>query len=186
MAPTLQIYWLLLNHAPNPSWLRPIGTYFGEAPELAPRGAFLAPTLIHGAGLAVCWLAGALAAKSFEREAFTVKGGSEEDEGEGEPLRLSATGILDLVGRYDTILLRLFQAGAFSSGILILSTQADLLLEFKGHWVQYGESDETDFRIFLASVEVINDIVWEALVISSWRLLHANFMSSPDNRLKRF
>ena len=175
VAPTFQIFWLVLNHAPNPSWLQPIGAYFGEAPELAPRGSFLAPTLIHGAGLAVCWLTGALAAKSFEREAFAVtpRGGR------------GSSDLLDVIGSYDTVLLRLFKAGAFASGMLILFTQMDLLLEFKG-FVQYGESDETDFRLLLASVEVINDIFWEALVLVTWRIIHANFMSNPDNRLKRF
>ena len=65
----------------NPSWLTPIGTYFGEAPELAPRGSLLAPTLIHGAGLAVCWLSGALAGRMFEREAFTLAGDEKFDGG---------------------------------------------------------------------------------------------------------
>jgi len=96
-----------------------------------------------------------------------------------------SAGVFDIIGKYDTILLSLVKAGAFASGILIISTQLDLLLEFKG-FVQYGESDETDFRLLVASVEVINDIFWEALVISSWRIIHANYMSSPDNRLRRF
>mmetsp|Transcript_28497 Transcript_28497/g.68586 ORF Transcript_28497/g.68586 Transcript_28497/m.68586 type:complete len:281 (-) Transcript_28497:112-954(-) len=174
VAPTFQIYWIVLNHAPNPSWLVPIGSYFGEAAELAPRGSLLAPTLIHGAGLAVCWLAGALAARMYEREAFTVKGGVGGEES-------FAGGI----GGYNTILVRLVQAGAFASGILIFSTQLDVLLEFK-RYIQYGESDETDLRLLVATVEVINDIFWEALVIGSWRIIHANFMSSPDNRLRRF
>ncbi|KAL7543412.1 hypothetical protein ACHAXR_013034 [Thalassiosira sp. AJA248-18] len=181
VAPTFQIYWLLLNHAPNPSWLQPIGSYFGEAPELAPRGSLLAPTLIHGAGLAVCWLAGALAAKMYEREAFSLK---EIDSSDGR-MRRSPMGVLDEIGRYDTILLRLVKAGAFASGILIFSTQLDLLLEFK-RYVQYGESGETDLRLLVATVEVINDIFWSACVIGSWRLIHASFMSSPDNRMKRF
>ena len=177
VAPTIQIYWISLVHAPSPTWLQPINSYFGQAPELAPRGYALAPTLIHGAGLAVCWLAGALAARSFEREAFTVKEIDNKD--------ASGGGILGTIGRYDTILFRLFQAGAFASGILILSTQTDLLLEF-GRYIQYGESDETDLRLAVATVEVINDIFFEALVIGSWRIIHANFMSTPTNWSKRF
>ena len=172
VAPTFQIYWLTLAHAPKPSWLLPISSYFGEAPELAPRGSYLAPALIHGAGLAVCWLAGALAAKSFEREAFTVKG-------------TKRASIIDNIGRYDTIIIRLVQAGAFASGILIISTQIDLLLEF-GLPIQYGESDETDLRLLVATVEVINDILWEASVLCSWRLIHANCMSTPQNRRREF
>ena len=65
------------------------------------------------------------------------------------------------------------------------STQIDLLLEFQ-RYIQFGESEETDFRLLLASVEVINDIFFEALVLISWRLVHANFMSTPSNRMRRF
>ena len=186
VAPTFQIYWLVLNRAPNPTWLQPISSYFGEAPELAPRGSLLAPTLIHGAGLAVCWLAGALAAKMYEREAFTLKEtAAEANIRDGYPAESNGVSLLDSISRYDTIIVRLIQAGAFASGILILSTQLDLLLEFK-RYIQYGESEETDLRILVGTVEVINDIFWEALVLSSWRIIHANFMSNPDNRLKRF
>ncbi|KAL7554629.1 hypothetical protein ACHAWF_018131, partial [Thalassiosira exigua] len=180
VAPTFQIYWLALNRAPNPSWLAPISSYFGEAAELAPRGSLLAPTLIHGAGLAVCWLSGALAARMFEKEAFTLAGTEERSDG-GQ----GGGGILDGIGRYSPILIRLVQAGAFASGILIVSTQMDLMFEFK-RYVQLGESEETDLRLLVATVEVINDIFWEALVIGSWRIIHANFMSNPGNRLKRF
>mmetsp|Transcript_26892 Transcript_26892/g.38463 ORF Transcript_26892/g.38463 Transcript_26892/m.38463 type:complete len:279 (-) Transcript_26892:1404-2240(-) len=177
VAPTFQLYWVFAAHAPLPSWARPISSYFGEAAELAPRGSLLAPTLIHGAGLAVCWLAGALAAKSFERDAFTL---NYDEEKSGSSLSIG-----EKIKQYDTVLLRIFQAGAFACGILIVSTQLDLLLEFK-RYVQFGESEETDFRLLLASVEVINDIFFEALVLSSWRLIHANFMSTPINRSRRF
>ena len=173
VAPTLQVYYVALARSPNPSWLVPMSSYFGEAPELAPRGSLLAPALIHGAGLAVCWLAGALAARSWEREAFTVKP------------QVEGGGPLDLVGRYDNVLFRLFQAGAFASGILILSTQTDLLLEF-GRYVQYGESDSTDLRLAVATVEVVSDIFWEAVVIGTWRIIHAKFMSTPTNWERRF
>ena len=183
VAPTLQLYWVYLAHAPLPSWAKPISSYFGEATELAPRGSLLAPTLIHGAGLAVCWLAGALAAKSFERDAFTLTNNS-NDNNNGSSLNKKLS-IFDTMKQYDTVLLRLFQAGAFAMGILIVATQIDLLLEFK-RYVQFGESEETDFRLLLASVEVINDIFFEALAISSWRIIHANFMSTPTNRMKRF
>ena len=180
VAPTFQLYWVFVAHAPLPSWARPISSYFGEATELAPRGSLLAPTLIHGAGLAVCWLAGALAAKSFERDAFTLTNNNYDDENGGSRLSIG-----EKIKQYDTVLLRLFQAGAFACGILIVSTQVDLLLEFK-RYVQFGESDETDFRLFLAGAEVINDIFFEALIISSWRIIHANFMSTPMNRSRRF
>ena len=149
---------------------------------MAPRGSLLAPTLIHGAGLAVCWLAGALAARSFERDAFSLLLPTEDNDDYDGAGKLS---IGDTIKQYDTVLIRLFQAGAFASGILIVSTQIDLLLEFQ-RYIQFGESEETDFRLLLASVEVINDIFFEALVLVSWRIIHANFMSTPSNRMRRF
>ena len=91
VAPSFQTFWISAVHAPSPSWLRPLGSYFGEAPELAPRGSLLAPVFIHGAGLAVCWLAGALAAKFYEEESFTLK--------EVRP----GAGIWDRVRSYDTV-----------------------------------------------------------------------------------
>jgi hypothetical protein len=187
VAPTLQLYWIFVVHAPLPSWARPISSYFGEAAELAPRGSLLAPTLIHGAGLAVCWLAGALAAKSFERDAFTLSSvdNNNNNEDYDEYNDGGKLSIGDTIRQYDTVLIRLFQAGAFAVGILIVSTQIDLLLEFQ-RYIQFGESEETDFRLLLASVEVINDIFFEALVLVSWRCIHANFMSTPNNRMRRF
>jgi hypothetical protein len=191
VAPTLQLYWIFVVQAPLPSWARPISSYFGEATELAPRGSLLAPTLIHGAGLAVCWLAGALAARSFERDAFTLSSvGSNSDNNNNNNDYDDYNGggklsIGDTIRQYDTVLIRLFQAGAFAVGVLIVSTQIDLLLEFQ-RYIQFGESEETDFRLLLASVEVINDIFFEALVLISWRIIHANFMSTPSNRMRRF
>ena len=53
--------------------------------------------------------------------------------------------------------------------MLILTTQAGPFVEF-GRWVQLGESDETDFRLLVATVELLNDVVFEAVTISFWRL----------------
>lgn len=80
---------------------------------------------------------------------------------------------------------KLVQAGAFAIGVLIFSTQLDLLLEFKRN-VQFGESEETDFRLLVCIAELINDIVFEAAVLSSWRIIHAGFMSNVNNRSKRW
>ena len=90
VAPSFQTFWIFAAHAPTPSWLRPLGSYFGEAPELAPRGSLLAPVLIHGAGLAVCWLAGALAARFYEEESFTLKA-------------VESDGVLDRIGSYGPV-----------------------------------------------------------------------------------
>jgi hypothetical protein len=149
VAPSLQVFWLSLVHAPSPTWLRPI---FDNSLWQA-RGSLVAPTLIHGAGLAFCWLAGALAAQAYQRNAYdpTVDG-------------------------YGTVLFRIAQAGAFATGLLILGTQIDLFAEF-GRYVQPGESEEIDLRLLSAVVELINDIIFEASCITSSRLFLA-FMTA--------
>jgi hypothetical protein len=102
---------------------------------------------------------GALAAKAYDSEAFNVSGGR----------------------GYGTVIKRILQAGAFATGILIFSTQLDLLFEF-GRYVQVGESDETDLRLLSAAVELINDVFFEALVLGSWRLYRASLTASADGR----
>jgi len=106
----------------------------------------LAPTLIHGAGLACCWVLGALAARGYEKTAIdpTIEG-------------------------YGTVIFSLMKAGAFAVGILILSTQLDLLQEF-GRWVQPGESEAIDVRLLTAWSEGARDVTFEAGTISIMRL----------------
>lgn len=149
IGPSLQVFWLTFNRAPRPSWLQPIfdNTFYQY------RGALLAPTLIHGAGLACCWLLGALFARAYEEEAVdpTVAG-------------------------YSTVLWRIFQAGCFASGVLIFATQVDLLFEF-GRYVQLGESQDIDVRLLSAYIEIINDIVFEVLTIVPIRLYLAATIS---------
>jgi hypothetical protein len=163
IAPSIQVVWLSLNHAPTPSWLRPI--FDTNAQLFAARGSLVAPALIHGAALASCWIVGALAAKTYERAAIAPT-----DENPG-------------VGGYGTVLWRVTQAGAFATGVLILSTQADLLLEYKGHWVQPGDSPEIDLRLLTGVVEVINDVFFEALCLVTWRLFLAR-QTATGNTLK--
>jgi len=157
VAPSLQVFWLSLNRAPLPTWLTLASTN-GQLYAQPTQGAFLAPSLIHGAGLAVCWIAGALAARSFESDAYTVSGGK----GYGEVVK------------------RTLQAGSFATGLLIFGTQIDLLFEF-GRFVQLGEDELVDFRLLQASVEVLNDIVFEAAVLGSWRLYRASLTAELDN-----
>jgi hypothetical protein len=156
VGPSLQVFWLALNHAPSPTWLKPLLTSAAIFPSAA-RGTLVAPTLIHGAGLASCWLAGALAAKAYEREAFDVSKNN---------------------GSYGEVLSRLVKAGAFAVGILIISTQIDLFLEFGGRYVQLGESEETDMRLMSAFAELINDIFFEGLTITTWRF----YLASQSNK----
>lgn len=142
IGPALQVFWLTLVGAPRPSWLIPhYDTTFVQY-----RGALLVPTLIHGAALSCCWLLGALVARAYEEDAIdpTKKG-------------------------YSTVFWRIFQAGCFASGVLVFSTQMDLLVEF-GRYVQPGESPEIDTRILTAWVEVLNDIFFEILAIVPLRL----------------
>ena len=156
VAPSMQVFWLSLVHAPSPTWLRPI--FDNTLWQM--RGSLVAPTLIHGAALAFCWLAGALAAQAYRREAFdpTVDG-------------------------YGTVVLRTAQAGAFATGLLILGTQLDLFVEY-GRYVQLGESEEIDLRLVSAAVEVINDVIFEASCITSSRLFLA-FMTARGEANRR-
>lgn len=146
VGPTLQLFWLVSLDSPYPSWAQPFYDY-----TFAARGAFLAPTLIHGAGLACCWLLGCLAARAWEQPAFRAKDGD-----------------------YGRVLGSTIQAGAFACGVLVLATQYDLYQEL-GAFVQVGDSPESDLRIYRALVEVINDIFFEFIVLVPWRLFRSNF-----------
>ena len=143
VAPGLQVLWLSLNHAPSPSWIRPFFGYAGP-------GSLLAPTLVHGAALASCFIVGALAARAYELDAIVPRKTNE--------------GTWD----YTKVVASVLQAGAFATGVLILGTQLDLYT----HWgyVQLGDSPETDFRLQVAVAELTNDIVFEAVSLLAWRL----------------
>lgn len=155
VAPSLQVFWLAANRAPSPTWLQPL---FPTNQLFVTRGSLFAPTLIHGAGLACCWLAGALAAKGFESEAFDVSNNK----------------------GYGVVIERLIKAGAFAIGMLILGTQLDLFWEFGGRYVQLGESEETDIRLLSAVVEIINDSFFEGIILGSWRLYRASLTADEQ------
>jgi hypothetical protein len=139
VAPSLQLFWLAAVNSPFPSWTTPFlsDLYF------VPRGSFLAPTLVHGASLACCWLLGALASKGYEQNPYE--------------------------GSLGTVFSSTVKAGAFACGLLILATQFDLYTEMGGY-VQVGDSVDTDIRIYKATVEVINDCVFEGITLLAWRL----------------
>uniref|UniRef100_A0A7S2R781 Uncharacterized protein n=1 Tax=Eucampia antarctica TaxID=49252 RepID=A0A7S2R781_9STRA len=149
VGPTMELFTLSAVKAPLPSWALPVAPGLLET-----RGVLLGPTLIHGAGLACCWIAGALAAKAFEKESFGNKD-------------------------YGTVLSRTWQAGAFAAGILIFSTQLDLFFQFNGHFVEFGQSEQIDIRLLRASSEVFYDILFEAIVLTSWRLYRASITTDP-------
>jgi hypothetical protein len=139
--PTLQLFWLVSLNSPYPSWATPL-----YDPTFPSQGAFLVPTLIHGAALSCCWLLGCLAAKAYEQSAYK--------------------------GTFGSVTASTVKAGAFACGILILGTQFDLYQEYGGY-VQLGDSAEADLRIYRASVEVINDIFFAVATLLPWRLFRS-------------
>jgi hypothetical protein len=156
IGPSVQVAWLSLQRAPQPTWLKPI---FDTDLLYTARGSMVAPALIHGAALATCWVVGALAAKAYERQSISPvqrKSGVSNESG-------------DSSWDYTLVWAATLRGGAFATGLLILATQLDLLLEFD-RWVQLGESEETDFRLLVALVELVNDVFFEAVTITSWRL----------------
>jgi hypothetical protein len=157
IGPSVQVAWLSLQHAPQPTWLKPI---FNTDLLYTARGSMVAPALIHGAALATCWVVGALAAKAYERQSISPVPRKSQEAG-------------DSSWDYTLVWAAILRGGAFATGLLILATQIDLLLEF-GRWVQLGESEETDFRLLVAIVELVNDVFFEAVTITSWRLYLAN------------
>ena len=174
VAPSLQISWLSLLHAPSPSWIRPVvdtSVLYSQG-----QGSYLAPTLIHGAALASCWVVGALAAQAYRQDAIApvsrVPNQQQQQQQQQQPP--GTGGLAD----YARVLLRVCQAGAFATGLLILCTQLDLFLEFRGQWVSFGDSPESDFRLWLAAVELGNDVCFEAGSLLTWRLFLAASSSS--------
>ena len=146
VAPTFQLLWLRSVQSPLPTWSAPLY----DTTFVLPRGYLLAPTLIHGAALACCWILGCLAARGFEQDAYE--------------------------GDLKTVLFSTARAGAFACGVLILATQIDLYQELGGY-VQFGESVETDFRIYQAFSDIGRDIFFEAIVLFSWRAFRSKVPS---------
>ena len=104
--------------------------------------------------MATCWLLGALAAKAYEREGL----------------------VRSNQGSYAPVVTRVVKAGAAACGVLILATQVDLWMQYG--YVQLGDSPETDFRLYQALVEVVNDIFFEAVCLLTWRLFLAKQSAS--------
>lgn len=183
IAPTLQLLWIVLSNGPRPSWCNPYfsttttTTLFGSTTG---AGSLIAPTLIHGAALASCWILGAIAAQAYKRESISPKKVI-LDPTTGTELSIQATddqftkltldpSVPAIRWDYSKVFVSLFQAGSFAIGILILATQLDLLIEYKGQYVQFGMNEETDLRLLIAIVELINDIVFEMIVLVGFRL----------------
>mmetsp|Transcript_27248 Transcript_27248/g.31155 ORF Transcript_27248/g.31155 Transcript_27248/m.31155 type:complete len:307 (-) Transcript_27248:125-1045(-) len=175
VAPTLQLYWISFNRLPIPSWATSLpGTSasMGMLYNVPTQGSLVAPTLLHGAGLTLCWILGSLAARGYEVRAYDLNYDADQGQGKGQGQGQGQG--------YIPIIFKIIQAGSFATGLLILSTQIDLLLEF-GRYVQPGESDEIDFRLLNGVVELINDVVFEAGVLSLWRVYRASLTSSSSS-----
>jgi len=169
VGPTLQLFWIVNYESPYPSWAQPfVDTTFPT------QGAFLAPTLIHGAGLACCWLLGCLAAKAYEKPNFRIDNNNNPTNNYYSGQKKKDDDDTTFLSLYRPIISTTIQAGAFACGVLIFATQIDLYQEFHGY-VQLGDSAMTDLRIYRALVEVINDIFFEFIVLLPWRLFRSNF-----------
>ena len=112
IAPSLQIAWLSLRHAPQPSWLKPIV----DTDLLYSRqGTFVAPALIHGAALAFCWVVGALAARAYERRSISpVKAEQRQDTN-----AVGSSSAQEVEWDYSNVIKAILQGGAFATGLLI-------------------------------------------------------------------
>jgi len=95
LAPALAVFLVVLTGKYVPAWL----LYEGVR-----KRAVLIPTLIHGVGLSLCWLAGSLAARAYEAESI-------------DPNYPQET------------LVRTLKAIAFSTGLLVFLTGKLMLLE---------------------------------------------------------
>ena len=179
IAPSLQIAWLGAAHAPQPTWLQPIVDPQVLLYGTATTGTLVAPTLIHGAALATCWIGGALAARAYERASISpVRRRKRSPSAAAASAKASAEAT---VWDYSAVIQAILRAGAFATGLLLLATQTDLFLEYHGRWIQLGESEETDFRLLVGAVELINDVVFEAVTLTAWRL----FLAYQTERLAR-
>jgi hypothetical protein len=173
IAPSLQILWISIQHAPQPTWVQPI---FDTNLLYTTRGSYIVPTLIHGAALSSCWILGALAAKAYERKAISpipiLPLPSQSEQQLQKQKQFSKFPPSKIKWDYSNVIAAIIKSGAFAVGLLLFASQLDILLEFK-RYVQIGESEDIDFRLYLAIVEVINDVVFEAITITTWRLMLA-------------
>jgi hypothetical protein len=166
IAPSVQIAVRLVLGIPPPTWLQSTdpSLLYNNRP-----GGLLAPTLLHGAKLALVWLVGALAARAYERPAISpVKRPASSFGKDDDPAGTISTSSRDRWD-YSRVWLALFQAGAAATGLWIFATQVDVYIDVGGY-AQWGDSTVTDARLIIAATEGIADFVCEAITIIIWRL----------------
>ena len=137
IAPISQVAWLSLFQAPAPSWLKPV---FHNVLWQA-KASWLLPTLLHGTGLACCWLVAAVATNGYARESVDP---SESD--------------------FQAVVSTLFRTGAYFAILLVAATQMDILLST-------GPTEVSASRMLESVVEVLDDTIFVTTAVSSVRLL---------------
>jgi len=135
---------------PPPSWLAPMALPAGIDWRGIP---YILPALGHGAGLALCWVLGALAAAAFEAEAYT--------------------------GTWQTALSRTWRAGAFAIGVLIFSTQLSLYVSLSSQGLDpytvpttsgIDSAAPADMEILSTAFELIVDCAVQGVYLTLFRL----------------
>ena len=107
---------------------------------------YVLPALAHGSVLACCWLLGALSANAFEAGAFR--------------------------GTLAEALSRTWRGGAFSTGLLLLSTQWVTFVTFSAEGLDpyLGASHEVDVRLINIANELVVDVAASAVALTAFRI----------------
>lgn len=143
---------------PRPSWLTPFTDL--SALGLNLRGLpYILPAWSHASALVGCWLPGALAAAAFERAAYT--------------------------GNLSEAILRTWKAGAFATGLLILSTQVVLARSLQEAGIdQYSPSPELDIALNRVVGELLSDVFVQFSGLTAFRIYRwADAQGSKADRL---
>ncbi|KAG8462729.1 hypothetical protein KFE25_004705 [Diacronema lutheri] len=148
--PVLVATVVLAGGLARPSWL--VAAPFVPRVRALP---FVLPAVGHGLSLASCWVLGAFAAAAYRKEAYGSTGSTR------------------------TVLSYTLRAGAFATGLLIFSTQAQLQLTLGGTavgaWAEPGfPSTAADMLIVQRTAELALDVGLEAVAMTAWRLYRAS------------
>ncbi len=129
---------------PRQTWLEPLA--------IAPawRGLpYIVPACSHGAGLAACWILGALAAEAFERGAY--------------------------MGTWQEAFSRTWKGGAFAAGMLLLSTQVAVFVALTQRGLDpstagLGIDPVADYEVIRRGFEVLCDIAVQCVGLTAFRI----------------
>ena len=129
---------------PRQTWLQPL--------DIVPawRGLpYIVPACSHGAGLAACWILGALAAEAFERGAY--------------------------LGTWQEAFSRTWKGGAFAAGILLLSTQVSTFVALTERGLDpstagLGIDPAADLEVIRRGFEATCDIAVQCVGLTAFRI----------------